>query len=294
MDAPIFPPPRRPVHADGSVRSLRRDAQHVLFQDLEHLRHAHEDRNPPGADLPHDVFRSETPGEHDHARKHRRDERRHRLPEHVAEWKEIQEPDRQKRPGVLLVLRHFPLDRDDVRENVAVCNDHALGFSRGPGCEDDFRGIFRLRLADFLTRLRRDRFSQLRQVPDGSGVAEAAPVNRVTGEHGACVDDGGNALEEVGRCAVVDRDEHDPFEQAPPQRDDPLGAVLSPDGDSLALDYSLRAQPLRKRARGRGHLGVCIGPAPIPVVVNNKFAGGGREIGVEVDERAPQHPVNYD
>ena len=38
----------------------------------------------------------------------------------------------------LLVLRHLALDRDDVRQDVAVGDDDAFGLGRRAGREDDF------------------------------------------------------------------------------------------------------------------------------------------------------------
>ena len=95
--------------AGGSARPLPgRDADDVIAQHLEDLRHAHEHRDPPRPDLPDDVVGRVAAREDDHAGQHRRHEGRHRLPEHVAERQQVQEPDRQERPRV---LRYFAISR---------------------------------------------------------------------------------------------------------------------------------------------------------------------------------------
>ena len=87
---------------------------------------------------------------------------------------------------------------------------------------------------------------QFRQRPDRPRARQAASVYRIAHEHGPSVDDVGHAFEEIGRRAVIDGDEDDAFEQATPQRNDPLRPVLSPDRNRLSLDDPVLAQPLRE------------------------------------------------
>ena len=83
-----------PVHAwRWRLVAFGHDPPNVLAQHLEHLRHADQDRNPPGPDLRDDVLRSKAAGEDDRSGQHRRHERRHGLSEHVAERQKIQEAD---------------------------------------------------------------------------------------------------------------------------------------------------------------------------------------------------------
>ena len=92
-------------------------------------------------DLPDDVVRVVAAREDDVPRQHRRHERRHRLAEHVAERQQVQEADRLERPRVLPVLRDLALDRDDVREDVAVRDDDALRLGGRAGREDDLGDV---------------------------------------------------------------------------------------------------------------------------------------------------------
>ena len=55
-------------------------------------------------DLPDDVLRREAAREDDDAGQQGRNERGHRLPEHVAERQQVQEADRRKQPDVLWYL----------------------------------------------------------------------------------------------------------------------------------------------------------------------------------------------
>ena len=146
VHAAIPPPPRGGMHprlvpriADRSQRRIPGD--HVVAQHLEHLRHADHDRDAPGADLPDDVGRGQAAREDHHAGQHRRDERRHRLAEHVAERQQVQKTDRRERSRVPAVLRDLALDRDDVREDVPVGEDHPFRFRGRAGREDDLDDV---------------------------------------------------------------------------------------------------------------------------------------------------------
>ena len=63
-----------------------------------------------------------------------------------------------------------------------------------------------------------------------------------------------DAREELGRRAVVDRHDDDAAEQAAPERDDPLGPVLAPEDDLVALAEAGGVQARRKAARGAADL----------------------------------------
>ena len=64
------------------------------------------------------------------------------------------------------------------------------------------------------------------------------------------LDDRRDAQEKVGRRAVVDRDERRRLRAGSPRAPDPLGTVLAPDDDVLALGDAGGAQPAGERARG--------------------------------------------
>ena len=96
----VQPPPLHPVHARAGRRGRRRrGVLHVAAEHVEHLRHRHEHRDAPLVNLPDDVVRAEAADEHRGARQHRRDERGHRLAEHVAERQQVEEAQREERPS---------------------------------------------------------------------------------------------------------------------------------------------------------------------------------------------------
>ena len=140
MNPAEMPPAPHPVPRRARARRLRRDAQHVLAQDIEDLRYRHDDGDPPLLHLRDDVDRVVAAHEHDDAAEHRRDECRHRLPEHVAERQQIQKAERIKRRAPLPILQDFFFDGDDVREDVAMRDDDALRLGRRARGEDDFGG----------------------------------------------------------------------------------------------------------------------------------------------------------
>ena len=80
------------------------------------------------------------------------------------------------------------------------------------------------------------------QPPDRALGAERAAVYRIARQNGLGVDDGGDLPQEVGRRAIVDRDEHDALDQRAPQRGDPLGPVLTPDRDRLSAHDAAPSQ----------------------------------------------------
>ena len=139
------------------------------------------------------------------------------------------------------VLRHLALDRDDVGEHVAVGDDDALGLGGGAGREDDLGGGVGPMSAAVG---RREPSPVRRSEPPGAdrraatrrrALPSASDVDRVADEDGACASTIAHDLQqEIGRRAVVDRHQHDAFEQAAPERGNPLGAVLAPDDDRPA------------------------------------------------------------
>ena len=125
--------------------------------------------------------------------------------------------------------------------------------------------------------------------------AERAGVYGIAAENRLGVHDRGDLAQEVGRGAIVDRDEHHAFEERAPQRRDPLGPILAPDRDRLAADDAARSQREGERLGLTGELGVGPRPRPIAVVEREELRTVGRvraiggDIGEEVEERAPRH-----
>ena len=145
--AAIVPPAPGPVEA-GRRRLLRfgHSPLEVVAEHLEDLRDADQHGDPPGSNLRDDLLRREAAGEDDRPRQHRRHERRHRLSEHVAQRQEIEEANRLERPRVSSVLRELVLDRDDVRQDVAMGQDDALRFGGRTRREDDLGDVVGRRL----------------------------------------------------------------------------------------------------------------------------------------------------
>ena len=198
----------------------------VLAQDFENLRHRHQHRDAARADLAQDFVRIESAHEDDHARQHRRNERRHGLAEHVAQRQQIEETDGRERARVAQVLLDLAFHRNNVGQNVPVRDDDALGFGRGAGGEDDLGGLIPGDL--------RSRFGRC------SGIVHAGFIAR---QNHARSDDGFNALDKLRRRTVVDRNSDHAFEQASPQRDNPFRPVLAIENDLLVAADSLLPQP---------------------------------------------------
>ena len=65
--------------------------------------------NPPRVDLPNDLVRIVAAHEHNHSREHRRDERGHRLSEHMTQGQQIEESNRTERAGVFPIFLHLAM-----------------------------------------------------------------------------------------------------------------------------------------------------------------------------------------
>ena len=138
----IPPPAHQPVRLiRARAPRLGRDLQNILPHRFQNSRHRNQHRNAPLANLPGDLPRIVAVDEHGHARQHRRNERRHRLPEHVTQRKQIQEPDRRERPHVLEIFADLALDRHDVGQDVAMRDDDALRLGGRARGEQDFGDI---------------------------------------------------------------------------------------------------------------------------------------------------------
>ena len=141
MDAPVAPPARRNRQAWWRVGRGGIDAQRVLLQDVEDLRHADDHRDLPLAHAPHDVVRVEAAHEDHRSVDERRNVRGHRLSEEVAERQQVQESDRLKGPRVPLVFVDLARHRHDVGEDVAMTDHHAFRFGCRARREHDLRHV---------------------------------------------------------------------------------------------------------------------------------------------------------
>ena len=80
-----------------------------------------------------------------------------------------------------------------------------------------------------------------------------------------------------------------PAMQAAPVAGDPLGPVLAPEHDFVALAQAGGGQPRREPARGAADLLVGVHPPPVAVVVDEEIAADGDEVAKEVDQRVAAH-----
>ena len=110
----------------------------LMPQQVQHLRHAHQHRDAPPVDQMQDVARTVARREEHVARNHRRDQRRHRLPKHVAQRQQIQESYGLERPHVFPVFRDAFVDGLQVRQNIAMRDGDAFGVARCSGSEQNF------------------------------------------------------------------------------------------------------------------------------------------------------------
>ncbi len=120
---PTSPPTRAGARSERGFGML---AQDEIAQHLEDFRDGDQHRDSPRSDLADDLGGMVAALEHDGPRDHRRNEGRERLPEEVTERQEIQKANRGKRAAVAAILANLLLDRNDVREQVAMGNDDAL------------------------------------------------------------------------------------------------------------------------------------------------------------------------
>ena len=149
----------------------------------------------------------------------------------------------------LAVLQHLALDRHDVRQDVAVRDDDAFRLGGRARREDD--------LGDVVARDRRPAGGVAGRVQSSScSFQTGAPATSrerrdvLADQDQLGADDARDAREEIRRRAVVDRHDDDAAEQAAPERDDPLGPVLAPEDDFVALARRrARAGAPRSRAR---------------------------------------------
>ena len=223
----------------------RRASQYMFAEHIEDLWDGDEYRNPAALHLVGDVAGVVAAHEDHRTGQHRRNERGHGLPEHVAERQQVQEPERAERFRVLAVLQHLAFDRDDVRKDVPVRDHHALRLGRGARREDDLGDI----VASDGHRRRQagGRPVEVVQRPRGRLPKTANRRHVLAEQHDASLDDARDAQEEIGRRTVINRDEHDAAEQASPEGHQPLGPVLAEDHDLVALGEASLAQPCGKR-----------------------------------------------
>ncbi len=289
MNRAEMPPPARPVPLRAGARRLGRNAKHVLAQDVEDLRHADDHRNPPAAHLGDDVDGVVAAHEHDDALQHRRDERGHGLAEHVAERQQVEKPQREEGTAPLAILQHLALDRHDVRQHVAMRDHHTLGLGRRARREDDLGHVVARDGDRGEGRRLGHRPLELVKCPDRRAGNRAKRRHILPDEDEPGRHDPAHAHEKVRRRAIVDRDHDDAAEEAPPERRDPLGAVLAPEDDGVALAEAGSMEARREFPRHAADVFVRVRADSEAVVVHKKVAANGREVLEKVDERVARH-----
>ena len=225
-------------------------------------------------------------------RQHRRDERRHRLAEHVAERQQVQEAQREERPAPLAVLQDLAFDRHDVRQHVAVGDDDALGLGGRAGGEDDLGDVV---AADRHSRRRRRPAAPIPGISCSCQTGAPCRCRRSAGRPGRPArasrdDDAADAREEIGRR----RDSRSARRSTPRSRQ-PQNATIHSGRFSLK---KTTLSPLREPAgvQSRGESArrarrprVAERPAAESIVVHEEVAAGGGEIVEEVDQRVAAH-----
>ena len=206
----------------------------------------------PFPDAAHDVVRVEAAHEDDGAVDERRDVRRHRLAEHVAERQQVQEADRQERPRVGLYFATSFATGTMLASMLRWRMTTPFGLGRGAGGEDDLAMSSRVigRRASAVGAPVEIREAARRALP---GQAAGADLDVVADEDDWRRDDAGDRRRSRRR-AVVDRDDDDAGDArrpsstpAIPRRSRPRAASCRP----------RRARPLpagRKPPRGARHL----------------------------------------
>ena len=207
----------------------------------------------PRLDLRDDLARVVAAHEDHDARQHRRDERRHRLAEHVAERQQVQEAQRKERRAPLAVLEHLALDRDDVRQHVAVGDDDALRLGGRARGEDD--------LGDVVARDRHRRRAPAPSDQSSScsfqtGASPVSPIGGTSWPISTSLrrDDAADAREKIGRRAVVDRHDDDAASRQPQNATIHSGRFSDKKTTLSPLREAERVQPRREAARGAADL----------------------------------------
>ena len=83
-----------------------------------------------------------------------------------------------------------------------------------------------------------------------------------------------------------------PEMQAAPVAGDPLGPVLAPEHDFVALAQPGCGEPRREPAGGAADLVVGVYAPPVAVVEDEEIAADGDEVAEEVDQRVASHQAD--
>ena len=264
------------------------DAQRVLAQHVEDLRHADDHRDAPALDQAHDVVRVEAAHEDHRAVDHRRDVGGHRLPEHVAERQQVQEAQRlrtaartsgtsstSRSTGTMLAstLRWrmtTPLGSAVAPDVKMICVMSSRVDRRRPASAR--RPSSRGRRAARRGRRGRRHLRVASTSSPTSTITRASTMPRTL-------------RDELGRRAVVDRDDDRRRRAGSPSSRRSTRGGSRPRRRPCRLSLHRARQPRRKAARRAGDIRVGVPPHAVAVVVDEELAAALFQRPEEVDQR---------
>ena len=211
-------------------------------------------------------------------------------PNMLAQGQQVEEAQGPEGTRVAAVPEHLALDRDDVGEHVPVGDDDALGLGRGAGREHDLGGVAGgggVGGGGRRAGVRRGR-AQVGEAP-GLDAVEPGRGHVVADEQEPGVDAPGDALEERRRGPVVDGHHHRAPQQAPPEADDPLRAVLAPEQHRVPGPDARPGEAGREGRRRPPHLVVAVPPHPVAVVVDQELGVPAHAFVEVVEQGVPFH-----
>ena len=208
----------------------------------------------------------------------------------MAQRQQVQKTQRVKRLFVAQVFLNFFFDRFDVRQHIPVGNDHAARLRRRSRSKNDLQRILprerrpivgaRITLfRKFEQRIQCDHRNRRRDIRDATRTQHQ--FRRTFPRH---------PRYKFRRRTVVDRHHHRAAQNAPKENDDPLGRVLRPEQNRIALADSATFQLARHAVRFRRDLR--IRPTAHPVsdpMPKRDFFALPRIFAHEFDQRLPSH-----
>ena len=240
VNAAVLPPAGVPFPTAGRGCGVGESGKDVVAQQIEHLGHADHHGNPTVPNQVRRLARTVTGLEENFPGDHGRNQRRHRLPEHMAQRQQVQETDGRERAHVLSILIDLMVDGFQVGQNIAVRESDAPGCAGSTRSEQDFRDLTRF------GRRKTGRGSVTAaqytcEPPDGTGAIHRRLKVRAC-QQSARRGNPNDVRNNTGRRAEIDGDGDYTFEQATPKGYDPFGTVLTPDDQTLSAGNSFGPQ----------------------------------------------------
>ena len=277
-------------------------------QGIEHARHGDEQRGALAANGAHNFRGVERFLEDDRGTHQRRNEDPEELAEDVAQRKQIHEAQGMKETLVFQIGLNSALERLEIRENVAVREDHAAGLGGRTGSEHNLgdvipsqwlvreeRSLLRNHAPGCIEDSCRDAHSRtphtLRQFfQDEHGQRWIENRLGAGGDNQFRAGLFGHAPRKIRRRAIIHRYDDGAAQQTAPERGHPLRAVRSPEQDAVAGANAAFTQLHRKMSGYAGDLG--IGPCLAAVTAllhEGDFAPEAEQIVEQFRERCARH-----